>query len=287
MNTWLVCAHDSGGAELVSAWAKKAQVPCLFMVSGPATAIFNHKLAPFHNHSFDSLERLLNQVDTVLLGTSGHSDFERQILAHAKTRGIKTISFLDHWVNYEMRFKLDGKLILPDELWVGDTFAFELAGKHFRDTPIKLVPNDYFNEIAERAKHYAQPQKDHDSVRILYCSQPTILDYGYDEYFALTHYLNYLSTSQTRFEIRIRLHPAETPNKYQGIINEFQSADRQIYAAEPADIVEDCLWADWVVGCETMAMVIALRLSRTVYSNIPKGGKPISLPFPEIISLFN
>ncbi|MGE3319768.1 MAG: hypothetical protein AB7I18_10795 [Candidatus Berkiella sp.] len=288
MSTWLVCAHDSGGAELVSAWAKKSQESCLFMVSGPALAIFEQKLANFHNNAYGSLDRLLNEVDTVLLGTSGHSDFERQILRRAKERGIKTISFLDHWVNYEMRFNLNGKLILPDEIWVSDEIAFNFASKHFRDTPIKLVTNDYFNEITERAQSYTQLQRDPNRIRILYCSQPTILDYGYDEYCALTNYLNYLSTLDNKtYEIRIRLHPAETPNKFQKIIDEFQSVDRQIYAAKPADIVEDCLWADWVVGCETMAMVVALRLSRTVFSNIPKGGKPISLPFPEIISLFN
>lgn len=288
-NKWLVVSHDAGGAEILSSWVKNSQFEFLFLISGPAIDIFSRKLLSFQNKSETEVEKLLEQVNTVILSTSGVSDFERKVLKRAKQKGIKTISFLDHWVNYEMRFRFNGSLVLPDELWVGDQWAYDLAKEIFTNTPIKFVENPYLKEIAEKKNSINKLEINNTNrVNILYCSQPTILDYGYTEYDAIKNYLNYLHSSLNQnYEIRIRLHPAEMSQKYNDIITSYSSNRIVIYEAKPNDIVEDCEWANWVVGCETMAMVIALKLGKKVFSNIPKGGKASSLPFSEIVSLFN
>ena len=48
---------------------------------------------------------------------------------------------------------------------------------------------------------------------------------------------------------------------------------------------EDCAWADTVVGCETMAMAVALAAGRRVVTVVPEGGR-FSLPFGEIERLY-
>ena len=56
--------------------------------------------------------------------------------------------------------------------------------------------------------------------------------------------------------------------------------------SEGRTLAEDFAWADTVVGCDTMAMVVALAAGRRVVSAIPAGGRPLSLPFAEIERLF-
>lgn len=129
-NKWLVVSHDAGGAEILSSWVKVSKNNFLFLVSGPAIDIYSRKLRNFQNGNEAEIESLLSQVKTMIMSTSGLSNFERTILERAKQKDIKTIAFIDHWVNYEMRFKLNGNLNLPDEIWVGDQYAYDLAKKN-------------------------------------------------------------------------------------------------------------------------------------------------------------
>ena len=45
-------------------------------------------------------------------------------------------------------------------------------------------------------------------------------------------------------------------------------------------------WADWVVGCDSMALAIAVKAGKKVFSCIPAQGKALTIPFPQIIKLF-
>jgi hypothetical protein len=73
----------------------------------------------------------LDKVETVFLGTShpASSDyFELNCLKEAKKKNIYTISFIDHWVNFKLRFTdVNDKVTLPNEIWVVDEKAKQLA----------------------------------------------------------------------------------------------------------------------------------------------------------------
>jgi hypothetical protein len=69
--------------------------------------------------------------DCIFLGTShpASSDyFELNFLKQAKQKNIYTISFVDHWVNFKLRFTdAEGGIIYPNEIWVIDDKAKQLA----------------------------------------------------------------------------------------------------------------------------------------------------------------
>ena len=81
--------------------------------------------------------------------------------------------------------------------------------------------------------------------------------------------------------LRLRTHPAEPEGKYDDIV-----AEHGLELSVGRSLAQDCAWADTVVGCDTMAMAVALAAGRHVVSAIPRGGRPLSLPFPEIDRMF-
>lgn len=293
----LVVSHDAGGAEIISAWVKQ-QPGCNFhfVLAGPAVAIFRRKLNSLPLTSWENLPECLERVDLVLTGTSWGSDLEKRAIVMARQRSVRVVTYLDHWHNYPRRFELAGEMVLPDEIWVGDRYAFDLARTAFPQRRIRLEPNMYFKEIVSELAEGCQPVSGkQEGVRILYVSEPTSQAArrhcgdpqarGYTEFEAMAGYLNYLRGRPERIsQIRVRPHPSEEPGKYRQVIDDYQ--DLPVEESRDAALLEDCRWADWVVGCDSMAMVIGVLAKKKVFSCIPPNGKPLSLPYPEIVQLF-
>jgi len=164
-NKILVVSHDAGGSEVISAYVKaeKKKFDFICYVAGPAKKIFQRKkikkivLLP-NNLPQSTIRKILKKnsnVEALLLDTSWESSLEIKFLKEAKKSGIRTIAFLDHWINYRERFGYPYKAWkknLPDEIWVGDKYAFNLAKKKFPGIKISLVPNPYFKEIRREYK---------------------------------------------------------------------------------------------------------------------------------------
>ncbi|HET9844097.1 MAG TPA: hypothetical protein VFP93_05530, partial [Gammaproteobacteria bacterium] len=138
----------------------------------------------------------------------------------------------------------------------------------------------------EKFKHaYGQHR-----IHILYVCEPIGANrskYGYDEFEALHGYLNYLCqhNERNKFSIKIRPHPREAADKYQSCIDLYR-AKLDIILNAHESLAEAIAWSDTVVGCETMAMVVALVADKKVYSAIPAHGRTCSLPHKNIIKLF-
>jgi len=130
----IVC-HDAGGSELVSSWAINQNEEFNISVSGPAELIFKKKFPKKKNMD---IVKCLNNSKWILTSTSSSKNELKAILL-AKKNNIKTISFLDHWINFKNRFFYKNKLCLPDELWVSDKYAFKIAKDTFKQTKIKLL----------------------------------------------------------------------------------------------------------------------------------------------------
>jgi hypothetical protein len=294
----LVVSHDAGGAEVVSAWVRRhPEYACTFLLAGPARSIFQRKTPGLEVATEEAVLSAAPEFDLVLTGTGWGSDLEKRAIAWAKPRGVRVASYLDHWVNYRERFILDGTLVLPDEIWAGDRYAYDLAGKIFPDCQVRLEPNLYFEEIREELhRHSAPPDPGRAKIRILYVCEPTSETarekhgdpryWGYTEFEALDGYLQYMRDQATIIDrIRIRPHPAEPPGKYRSLLDRY----RHTYDVEESQnclLVADCAWADWIVGCQSMAMVVGVLAHKQVFSCIPAGGAPAALPFPEIVALF-
>lgn len=287
----LVC-HDAGGAEILSSWAKLQSDEFCRVTEGPARKIFDRKLGT--GESLE-LEQAIQKSDWLLCGTSWQSDLERRAVSLGRRSGKKVISFIDHWVNYPERFIIDGNLVLPNEIWVGDTDAEIIAKNAFPDTPVVLQNNPYFSELKAQLQNISRTQTEKDLKTILYVCEPirehALLQHG-DE-----HYWNYTEEEALNFflenvavlgvkvkEIQVRPHPSEESSKY------FWSTANQnftVVIGGKRSLLEEIVAADIIVGCESMAMVVALLDHKRVISSIPPGGKACGLPQKAIEHLQN
>jgi len=51
------------------------------------------------------------------------------------------------------------------------------------------------------------------------------------------------------------------------------------------ELIKDIVSSDFVAGCETTALVVALIAKKKVFSSIPKNGKKSSLPYKNIMHI--
>lgn len=288
-----IIAHDAGGAEILSSYVHQTGLDCCYSLDGPACKIFERKLGPILSLPF---EQAVDQSTSILCGTSWQSDIEINAIKLARSQGKRSIAFIDHWVNYRDRFIRSSETSLPDEIWVGDDMAEAMAKEIFPGLPITLVNNPYLKDI-EQQLNAIQEQRapSQDSIAILYVCEPVSeharLRYGdanywgYVEEDALRYFLSNVSAlGKSIKSILIRPHPSESAEKYSWVKNEFPLP---IVIAGSRSLLEEIADSDFVVGCESMAMVVALFAGKKVMSCIPPGGRVCVLPHAEIISLHN
>ncbi len=284
-----IVSHDAGGAEVLSSYVKRKNLNCFYVLGGPAISIFERKLGAIRN---DSLQKAIEKSDEILCGTSWQSELEWEAIRLARSYDKHSIAFLDHWVNFKERFLRHGQLNLPDEIWVGDEVAEDIARNIFTSVPIKVVANPYFEDIRQELKTMANEKKiASESLSILYVCEPirehALKQYGREDYWgyteedALRFFLSNVNSFGTIDQIVIRPHPSESKDKYNWVHNEF---DLPLVIGERT-LVEEIMDCRVVVGCQSMAMVIGLLAGKKVISAIPPGGAACNLPHAEIISL--
>jgi hypothetical protein len=288
-----IVSHDAGGAEILSSYLRREHFPSLLVLQGPALKIFERKLGAMPT---EDLEEAVRRASWVLCGTGWQSDLEWSAIGLARSAGKRVVAFLDHWVNYHERFERHGEFRIPDELWVGDEDAARIARAQFSDVPIKLVANPYFEDIRGdfvALREFANPNPEF--PRILYVCEPMRepglrlfgdeRHFGYVEEEALEYFLRNINVIAARAaKVVVRPHPAEPAGKYQWVR---RRSEVPIELSAGTTLARDVAAADVVVGCESMAMVVALIAGKRVVSAIPPRGRPCALPHAEIESLQN
>lgn len=286
-----VISHDAGGAEVLSSYVRQHKLNCLYVLDGPARKIFHRKLGPIETIP---LEEAIRQSASILCGTSWQSDIELNAIKLAQSMGKHAVTFIDHWVNYCERFVRAGKLVLPDEIWVGDAMAEAMAKEIFPNIKVTLVYNPYVQDVRqELAAIKTQCVPNPDLISILYVCEPVgehaLARYGNAHYWgyveeeALRYFLsNTAALGKPVGRILIRPHPSETADKYSWVRHEF-GLPIEMGGARP--LLEEIAKSDVVAGCESMAMVVGLLAGKKVISCIPPGGRACVLPHTEIISL--
>lgn len=282
-----VVCHDAGGAEILSSWLCRVEEQYCLVLDGPAKAIFCRKLGDCHTIP---LPEAIKKSDWVLCGTSWPANLERQAIAQAKVAGKKVVAFLDHWVNYQERFLEEGNVVLPDEIWVGDTEAKRMAEAHFQNLPIMLHPNPYFEDLQLGLKNIEKEKRKPGTCSILYVCEPIGEHafrmhgdehyWGYTEEDALRFFLKNIDVlGCKRAVIKIRPHPSENKTKYEWAK---QATNLPVTIGGDKALLQEIVDADIVVGCASMAMVVGLLAQKRVISSITPGGVACSLPYPEI-----
>jgi hypothetical protein len=283
-------SHDAGGAEILASYVRKHALDCAFALDGPARSVFERKLGAVR---VTTVEDAIARARWLLCGTSWQSDIEWHAIGLSREAGKRSVAFIDHWSNFRDRFVRLGKVQLPDEIWVGDDIAEQLAQKCFPGTLIKLVPNPYFEELRQEiaGKQVRQPHSG--GLDALFVSEPlqehgqrefgNELHWGYTEFDALRYFLSNIDLLGVPVrKVVVRPHPSEPADKYDWVSSEYGST---VVPGGKRTLHEEIADCDLVVGCESMAMVVGLVAGRRVVCCIPPGGRPCALPQPEIESL--
>ena len=281
-----IVAHDAGAANHIFAWLKGGLIAVdavEFAVAGPALTMLNQHIPGCVNHRPADL---VTRIDQLLTGTSWPNPFEWQARQLAADSGIKSIAVLDHWTHYPQRFINNHKQQLPDELWVADHYAQTLAQQFFPDTLITLQPNYFLQQQVAEIKRY---QTGMSTNPILFVMEPVPATWPNQtipgELQALEYFLRYrhrlgLECQKT---IVIRPHPADAPGKYAGLQNGY--GDNVLIIDTQSSLSQAIARADWVVGCQTYAMVVALAAGKRVVCAMPDTAPPCVLPHSDIIHL--
>jgi hypothetical protein len=285
-----VVAHDAGAANLIAGWLRDMSAGDVLSagdvrlsVEGAALTIFSRELPQLKNMA---LTVALNGANTLLSGTSSRaSNIEHEARAVAHKCGIYSIGVIDHWVNYAERFFREERQILPDEIWVSDEIALSIAQDCFPNHSVRLLPNRYLEQLVELINSNHNHVTD-GKVRVLYVLEPIHERWGSidtpGEFQALDFFVSKLEllgfTRDT--EILLRAHPSEPLGKYEA----WCAAHAHLgFTVDTTRTLPDMIaWADWVVGCETFAMIIALHANKRVLSSLPPQAAYFRLPHREI-----
>lgn len=279
-----VVAHDAGAANLITGWLKDLPTAHIrISVAGPALDIFAAELPHLTNMA---LTDSLYGAGTLLSGTSSRaSNIEHEARVLAREGCIPSIGVIDHWVNYAERFVRNEQQVLPDEIWVSDEIALSLAQDCFPAHPVRQLRNRYLEQLVEKITARTSREID-GKTRVLYVLEPIRARWGNNdtlgEFQALDFFISKLGLLGlgNDTEIRLRAHPSDPSGKY----NAWCAAHSQLnISVDATQTLSDLIaWADWVVGCETFAMVIALHANKRILSTLPPYAPPCKLPQKEI-----
>jgi len=280
-----IVSHDAGGAEILSEWLRVKNKKFNLCLKGPAIKIFKKK---FNNKNNLNFYKVLKESKLILTGSSWPSRFEVKAIKYAIKKNIKVITFLDHWINYKLRFYLNKKLIFPNEIWVGDKFAFNLAKKEIPNTKIFLKKNIY---IENKIKNLKKIQKKFKEENILYLCSPIIKNnfykknnalFKYNERKLLLYFLKNIKSLKIKYKkIIVRPHPSENIKKYHWLKRKH---DKNIKISKNKKLEEDIASSKVVLGFNSNAMVISSIVGKKVFNVSPLGKKANILPFKKILN---
>jgi hypothetical protein len=279
--------HDAGAANHVLARLKKLKnIDIKFVAKGPALKLINFF---FPKHLiYKDVNLIIDEIDYLIAGTGWASDFEYNALGLAVKKKIYSISAIDHWVNYRERFSRNSKVIYPNEIWTFDNFAKNLASITFPAVKVTKHPNYYLKEAIEAIKKNERALKKNrgNHVNILYVLEPIRDSWGKSvikaEFIALNFFLKniaYLKLGKN-FELKLRPHPSDSTQKYNSWIkkqkNIFISLDFN------SSLEDSIAWSDYVIGCNSYALVIAKFAGKKVYSSLPEAAPNLTIPYKGI-----
>jgi len=281
-----VVCHDAGAANIIFSWLESAvqlnpQSGKLIRIYalGPAKKLVNNFKIEIVPRS-SSIEDALKDARVLLAGTGWATSTELRALVLAKHMGIRAIAVIDHWINYLERFTINDYYVDPKEIWVTDLYAKSIADGQFPNSTITLRENCYLTRATEKIKNIIVDV--HKALRILYVLEPIRVVWKEDkqigEFDALEYFLrnlNELSFGSIE-EIMLRPHPSDQPNKYSKWLNGYNTP--KITLDLNRGIEYSIAWADVVVGCQTMAMIVALQAGKRVISSMPPWAPTCALP---------
>ena len=264
-----ISSNDAGGAELLSEYVVKNKNEYMFFLSGPAIKIFQKKIKGLKISNF---KKSFNKLDKVISSTGWATKNEIKIISYCKKKKLKVCAYLDHWVNYKERFLINKKLVLPDEIWVSDNYALKIAKDVFKKkVKIKKIKNYYFEKAANFFERKKNSIKSNKEQKVLYLCEP-IDDHHkkkfYTEKKCINLFFEKINKIKNIKKITFRPHPYEKLTKYNWVLD---SKRYNINIKKSNDLLSEILKSNIIVGCNTVALYLAVLANKKVYTSIPQG----------------
>ena len=287
--TIAIVAHDAGAANHIQSWLKTGYLDASkvnLYVDGPATKIFNNINPRLRSNS---LEQVLDGASFLISGTGWASSFEHNARVLACERKIKTIAVIDHWTNYRERFFRAGKEMLPDEVWVVDEYALELAKKKLPGVKVVCHGNDYIKLQVQEIEKFSNNKKESLNTHVLFLMEPIRQKWGISnipgEMQSFEYFINNMALLgvEKDAKIIIKPHPSDDHRKYESWITKYRELCIEIDSS--SSLAQLIARSDVVVGMQTYAMVVAVAVGKKVVSSMPLCAPKCTLPQEEIIHL--
>ena len=280
-----VVVHDAGAALLVFCHLNYFKLPFHSYIKGPAL-----KLIPEDTQHvpYQSFSQMMLNIDVLITGTSYPASVEMEAISAAKELGIRTISFVDSWVNYLERFKLSGTIIKPDIVVLTDDIGYSKARNVLKDFNLVREQN-YYKVYMQKLYDAYLGQSSREPNQVLYFTEPTSTFakkmyndpkyWGYDEFDALNYFFeNFEKIGSSEKNVVIKIHPSESITKY----SDYFAAANVVASHKPEDFFVYLTKSKIVAGCTTMALHVSTWFNKRVISTIPPGGRGFYLPSENI-----
>jgi len=282
-----VVCNDAGAAEVIS------EIVCSlielhdfkFHVTGPASVIFLNKGLAAHSIPLD---QLVNATDIILTGTGWQTNLESESRLLAKIASKPCYVVLDHWQDFRIRFRdKEGSYLLPDTILVTNLLALHLAQMQIPEARVIQIPDLYIETFLKQLT-FTHKLENNVSHRALYLSdgQPYSSSSPYSQSTQiqkLTDHKNEVeSYGQVSLdEIWIRPHPSDVTNDSPpGRIGDVS------IVIQNGQIHKQIINAPLIVGTDSMALYVAMRLGRRVLTLVDESARPEWLDFcPSITQL--
>lgn len=275
----IIC-NDAGSAQILSELAlllrEKHKIE--IYVTGPAVEIFVKKHLYINSKSFNTI---IPESDLILTGTGWQTSLEADTIKLSRRHNKPCHVVLDHWQDYRIRFKdKEGIYRFPDKIYVTNSLAHWLVKNQIPEIPCFRLPELYVeSQISQMIQLDTKLKESLKSPLYLSDGQPYSSDSKYSQNRKLEDLVasrelveKYFSTSLN--EINIRPHPADLelncpPNEICGVkVN--------VLDGELAELIKA---SSIVIGTDTMAMYVAMRLGKNVLTLVDEINRPPWMDF--------
>jgi len=227
------------------------------------------------------------QIDCLFTGTShpgSSGGFEVACIREAKRNEVYTISFIDHWINFRLRFDGLKDTELPDEIWVVDDAAKRLAANEglppgklvIRSNPYHAYLRSYWKSRYENKEYLKIFGIDNGCTVILFAPDPfsirdRYIETGFTEKDALISLIRVINKFDADILLLIKAHPLQPLNLLEEALSGFSPSQYKLI--QDADNCELINASDIVIGFHSNFLLEARALNKKVIRFFPGNGE--------------
>lgn len=259
----IFAAQDPGGFNTIAPIIKKLKKDARFNVS---VILAKHacKIAQRENIKYLDVDKILVpkkiNADLIFTATSYGDSIEKKLIAIGKHKKIPTISIIDFWSDYKIRFKKD----LPDYILVIDEIMKkEMIEQGFSEKKIFITGNPFFDSFSK-----IKPKEKKDLI--VFFSQP--FSEALEVFREIVEAVERINPQK---KITIKFHPrCKKLDKFDKIIKNSRLKIEKEKKLSAEDLIKQ---GEIIVGINSMVLFQAAMVGKKVLSYQPnlKGPDPL------------